>query len=134
MKMADSDYVMRAEQFGFAPDEAIREALQQSGTIVLDVRTTEEIAANGRFSDSTTFPSDRLTYIQSDCTPSDCYTLRTSPQDVIPNLTTSTATIVVHCASGKRAALAKELLTQHGYQGTILNAGSYKDAQKFFEK
>ncbi len=131
--MTDSDYAMRAEQFGFASDEAIRDALLQPGTIVLDVRTTEEIATNGRLSDSTKFPSDRLTYLQSDCTPTDCYTLRTSPQDVIPNFTTSTATIVMHCASGRRATRAKDLLVQQGYQGSILNAGGYNDIQKFFE-
>lgn len=134
IKMADSDYTSRAQQFGFASDDAIREALQQSGTIVLDVRTTEEISKTGRLADSSTFPSDRLTYIQSDCTPTDCYTLRTSPQDVIPNLASSTSTIVIHCASGRRATRAKELLTEHGYKGTILNAGGYNDVQKFFEQ
>lgn len=132
-KMADSDYAIRAQQFGFASDESIHEALQQSGTIVLDVRTTEEISKAGCLADSSTFPSDRLTYVQSDCTPTDCYTLRTSPQDVIPNVSTSTATIVVHCASGRRATRAKELLVEHGYKGAILNAGGYNDVQRFFE-
>jgi rhodanese-related sulfurtransferase len=132
--MADSDYAMRAQQFGFASDESIRDALQQSGTIVLDVRTAEEISKAGRLADSASFPSERLTYIQSDCTPTDCYTLRTSPQDIIPNLTTSTATVVIHCASGRRATRAKEILVEHGYKGTILNAGGYNDVQKFFEK
>ena len=100
--------------------------------MVLDVRTTEEISKAGRLVDLTMFPSDRLTYIQSDCTPTDCYTLRTSPQDIIQNFTTSTATIVIHCASGRRATIAKELLVQHGYKGNILNAGGYNDVQKFF--
>lgn len=130
----DSDYTLRAQQFGIASDESIREALQQSGTIVLDVRTTEEIVKTGRLVDSSTFPLDRLTYIQSDCTPTDCFTLRTSPEEVIPNLATSTSTIVVHCATGRRAALAKEFLTQYGYKGTILNAGSYNDVQRFFDQ
>ena len=133
IRMADSDYAMRAQQFGFASDEAIREALQKSGTVVLDVRTNEEITTDGRIADSTTFPSDRLTYIQSDCTPTDCYTLRTSPQEIIPNVKTSTATIVIHCKSGRRAARAKDILIEHGYQGSILNAGGYSDVQKFFE-
>ena len=134
IKMADSDYALRAQQFGFASDESIREAFQQSGTIILDVRTVEEISMNGRLTDTTTFPSDRLTYIQSDCTPTDCYTLRTAPQDLIPNLTTSTSTIVIHCASGRRAVRAKEILTEHGYKGTIINAGGFNDVQKFFEQ
>ena len=133
-KMADSDYARRAQEFGFASDESIREALQQPGTIVLDVRTAEEISKIGRLADSTAFPSERLTYIQSDCTPTDCYTLRTSPQDIIPNLTTSTATIVIHCASGRRATRAKDLLVQNGYKGTVLNAGGYSDVQRFFEQ
>jgi rhodanese-related sulfurtransferase len=131
--MATADYESRAQQFGFASDESIREALQQTGTIILDIRTTEEITTNGRLFDSATFPSDKLTYLQSDCSPGDCYTLRTSPPDIIPNLMTSTATIVIHCASGRRAVLARDLIVSHGYQGAVLNAGGYGDIQRFFK-
>jgi rhodanese-related sulfurtransferase len=130
--MTDKDYEARAKQFGFASEDDIRNAIQQSGTIVLDVRTTEEIGNDGTVVDLEGFPSDIVTFVQSDCTPDDCYTLRTSPQDIIPNITTNTATIVVYCRSGRRASNAKSLLLQHGYQGTILNAGGYSDIKKFF--
>lgn len=132
-KLADCEYAIRSQLFGFDSDESIREALQKSGTIVLDVRTNAEILKSGRLTDLATFPSHLLTYVQSDCTPTDCYTLRTSPQTVIPSLKTSTASIVIYCASGRRATLAKELLVQHGYQGNILNAGGFNDVRKFFE-
>jgi rhodanese-related sulfurtransferase len=124
------DFETRAKQFDFASDEAIRTALEQPGTIVLDVRTQEEIAKDGSLKDQTRFPD--LTYQQSDCTAEDCEKLRVSPEDVIPNITASTATIVMHCRSGRRVTRAKALLLEHGYQGPILNAGGYTDIQRFF--
>jgi rhodanese-related sulfurtransferase len=130
--MTDTDYEIRAKEFDFASDDAVREALQKSGTIILDVRTQEEISRVGRIIDSEAFPSERLSYLQSDCTVDDCMTLRLSPEDIIPNLTTNTSTIILHCASGRRAVRAKDILIQHGYLGTILNAGGYNDILKFF--
>lgn len=124
------DFETRAKQFDFASDEAIRAALEQPGTIVLDVRTKEEIDSDGSLKDQTRFPD--LTYKQSDCTVEDCEKLRLSPEDVIPNITTNTAIIVMHCRSGRRVTRAKALLLEHGYPGTILNAGGYADIQRFF--
>lgn len=124
------DYDTRAKQFDFASDEAIRAALEQPGTIVLDVRTQEEITHDGSLKDQTRYPD--LTYKQSDCTAEDCEKLRLSPEDVIPNVTTNTSTIVMHCRSGRRVTRAKALLLEHGYQGTILNAGGFIDIQRFF--
>jgi rhodanese-related sulfurtransferase len=124
------DYETRAKQFDFASGEAIRAALAQSGTIVLDVRTQEEIAHDGSLKDQTRFPG--LMYKQSDCTAEDCEKLRLSPGDVIPYVTSSTAAIVMHCKSGRRASRAKALLLEHGYQGPILNAGGYADIRRFF--
>ena len=125
-----TDYETRAQQFDFASEESIREALEQPGTIVLDVRTQEEIALDGCLKDQTRYPE--LTYAQSDCTVEDCEKLRLSPEDVIPNVTTSTAVIVTHCRSGRRAARAEALLKSLGYQGPILNAGGYDDIKRFF--
>lgn len=124
------DYETRAKQFDIASDEAIRAALQQSDTIILDVRTQEEIAQDGSLKEQTSFPD--LTYKQSNCTAEDCEKLRLSPQDVIPNITTGTATIVMHCRSGRRVTRAKALLLENGYQGPILNAGGYADIQQRF--
>jgi rhodanese-related sulfurtransferase len=123
-------YVSRIKRTDFASNEAILAALQQPGTIVLDVRTQEEIANDGCLENQTRFPN--LTYKQSDCTVLDCEKLRLSPGEVIPNITTSTATIVIHCKSGLRATRAKALLLEHGYEGLILNAGGYTDIQRFF--
>jgi rhodanese-related sulfurtransferase len=124
------DYDSRAKQFDFASDEAIRAALEQPGTIVLDVRTQEEIAQSGSLEDQTRFPD--VTYKQSDCTAEDCEKLRLSPEDVIPNLATNTAAIVMYCRSGRRVTRAKASLLKHGYPGPILNAGGYTDIQRFF--
>jgi rhodanese-related sulfurtransferase len=130
--MPDADFEIRSKQFNIATDESIREALQLSGTIILDVRTHEEIFRDGRNTEVESFPADRLTYIQSECTVDDCVALRESPGEVVPNLTANTSTIVIHCATGRRAAFAKELLIQRGDLGTILNGGGYKDMKKFF--
>jgi rhodanese-related sulfurtransferase len=130
--MTDNDYQIRAKEFRLASDEAIREALQQSSTIVLDVRTIEEVSSEGKVTDMEWFPHHLLTYRQSDCTVDDCLTLRLSPQDVIPHWNNAAATIVLHCSSGRRAALAKEILLQQGYSGSLLNAGGYHDLKRFF--
>jgi hypothetical protein len=77
--MSDADFKIRFKQFNIATDESIREALQLSGTIILDVRTHEEICRDRRFTEVESFPADRLTYIQSECTVDDCVALRESP-------------------------------------------------------
>jgi rhodanese-related sulfurtransferase len=128
--MVDTDYEIRSKQFHIAADETLQEALQAPGTIFLDVRTQEEISIDGRITDNESFPSSRLAYLQSECTVDDCMMLRESPEEVVPNLITNLSTIVIHCSSGRRAAFAKELLVQHGYQGKILNAGGYKDIKR----
>jgi rhodanese-related sulfurtransferase len=131
--MTDTDYQIRAKEFHIDSDDEIREALQQSGTIVLDVRTIEEVTSDGKITDVESFPHHHLIYRQSDCTVDDCLALRLTPHDVIPHWNEgSSATIVLHCASGRRAALAKEILLQQGYSGRILNAGGYRDLKRLF--
>jgi rhodanese-related sulfurtransferase len=89
------DYESRAKQFGFAEKDAIQEALADTGTVILDVRTTEEIAADGRVSSV-----DHPAWVQtSDCTPDGCPSLETSPETLLPN---KSANIIVHCKSGRR--------------------------------
>jgi rhodanese-related sulfurtransferase len=41
------------------------------------------------------------------------------------------ATIVLHCASGRRAAKAQEVLEKQGYKH-VMNAGGFADFQGFF--
>lgn len=131
--MTDTDYQIRAKEFHIDSDEEIREALQQSGTIILDVRTTEEVTSDGKITDLESFPHHQLIYRQSDCTVDDCLSLRLSPQDVIPHWNENSSTIIVlHCSSGRRAALAKEILLQQGYTGKLLNVGGYRDLKRLF--
>jgi rhodanese-related sulfurtransferase len=133
LTMTDTDYQIRAKEFHIDSDDEIREALQRSGTIVLDVRTIEEVTSEGKITDSESFPHHHLIYRQSDCTVEDCLSLRLQPQDFIPNWNENpSAIIVLHCASGRRAALAKEILLQQGYSGRLLNAGGYRDLKRFF--
>jgi len=110
------DYHMRAEQFGFASPNDIKDALNAADTQVLDVRNTDEIAAAGRF--------DHVNYKQTNgCTPSECPALSAAPQDFCPD---KEATVVIYCRSGRRANAAKDILIGQGYS-RVLNAGGYDD-------
>jgi phage shock protein E len=107
-------YEDRAKQFNFASKDAVQEALRQPETIVLDVRNLEEIAADGKL--------DRA--VQTGCTPDDCADLRANPTKFVSN---QSATVVIYCRSGRRAATARSILEQMGHTGPILNAGGYDD-------
>ena len=110
----------RAKEFGFATKEEIKAALALPVTMVLDVRTPEEIAASG----GTVHPATPANWVQTNCTADDCADLRASPSMFVPD---KNATIVIYCRSGRRAAAAKNVLIGEGYTGPILNAGGYDD-------
>ena len=64
--------------------------------------------------------------MQCSGTPTENEGLSNHPEGIVPD---KTATIIVYCASGRRANKAKEILLEKGYTGTILNAGGYNDIQ-----
>ena len=85
--------------------------MTKTETIVLDVRTVEEIAASGKVHHANWFQTsnDDLT---------------AHPETVVSD---KTATIVVYCRSGRRSSIAQTILQDAGYTGPILNAGGYED-------
>ena len=117
-----ADYDDRAKQFNFATPDEIRSALQDNNTILLDVRSPGEIEAHGRITKYDT--TNKV--VQTTCTPTECVDLAASPQTILGS-DEKNVPIVIYCGSGLRANLARSILLEHGYQGPILNAGSYAD-------
>jgi len=122
--MGMAPYEERAQEYGFADKQAVREALAHPETVVLDVRTQEEIAAGGTHNNKV-HPATKANWVQTDCTADDCPHLRESPAKFVSD--NKNATIVIYCRSGRRAAAAKNVLLGQGYSGTILNAGGFDD-------
>lgn len=119
-----TDYESRAKAYGFASKDEIKAALSKPHTVIMDVRTAEEIAADGRV-------HSEHPWVQTNCTPDDCERLRAAPEEFVKDKSAD-AVIVIHCKSGRRAAAAKQVLIEKGYLGTILNAGGYCDIVEFF--
>ena len=113
------DYQQRVKSFGLASVDQIKEALNQEGAIILDVRTAEEIAATGSFQ----YGNRKLVHVS--CTPASAEELVQKSGELLPN---KDVPIVIHCKSGRRATTAKTALEKEGYK-VVLNAGGYDDIQ-----
>jgi rhodanese-related sulfurtransferase len=121
-----ADYETRAKDYGFASKSEIQAlSVVKSPVIWMDVRTLAEIEADGRV-----YPHNEYqTWIHvPDCTPDDCPSLRTKPEQYLDSIS-SPPTLILYCKSGRRAKTARQILMQHkDYAGwTILNAGGYAD-------
>jgi phage shock protein E len=101
-----------APLFMFAPHEVVRGALANPKTTVLDVRRIDEILESG-------FLKTDRQWVHAQCTLTECPLLDVAAESLIPD---KHAPVVVYCASGKRAAKAKEVLESKGYVN-VLNAG-----------
>lgn len=112
-----SDYQERAKANNFASPKEILDALNAAGTVVLDVRTADEIAA------AKLDTPDHVSWTATGCTRTQCPALETDPTQFVPSTDT---TVVVYCASGARAAQAARTLQQKGYT-RVLNGGGLKD-------
>jgi rhodanese-related sulfurtransferase len=128
--MMMTDYEKRAKDYRIATKSEIQAALVAKSLVIwMDVRTLAEIEADGRV-----YPTDGQAWIHvPDCSPDDCPSLRSNPQQYLGSFTTESEhpppTLIVHCKSGRRAKMARQILMQHNtYAGwTILNAGGYAD-------
>ena len=107
-------YSARAAALGLTPLDEVKTALADPSTVVLDVRSPDEIAA------SATLPQSQ----QTGCTADECPNLSADPTQFAG--TNKGVTIVVYCRSGKRASKAQQILQEHGYT-RVLNAGGYDD-------
>lgn len=106
-----------------APEE-IKNALSNPKTTVLDVRRVEEIVENGYLKT----PNNQ--WVHAPCTLEECPLLQVASESLIRDLTEP---VVVYCASGKRANVAKEFLEGKGYK-LVLNAGGYPDDMEYLLK
>jgi hypothetical protein len=72
-----STYEERAKTFGFANKQEVLEALKDPNTILLDVRSEEEIAEFGK--------AEGFNWRHSKCTPLACQTLSSIPESILPD-------------------------------------------------
>lgn len=99
---------------GLANQDDIRKSLTNKSTILLDVRTMDEIAASGKIE------VEGHSWMQTPCTPA------SEDLDLDTDNVDKDATVVLYCRSGRRASRAKEILESRGFK-TVLNGGGYDD-------
>jgi rhodanese-related sulfurtransferase len=85
-----------------------------NGAVIIDVRDGTEVAATGKAAGAIHIPRGSLEF-KAD----------TTSATADKNLSTD-KTIILHCASGGRAALAGKLLKDMGYE-KVYNLGGFKD-------
>ncbi|GAX18725.1 hypothetical protein FisN_26Hh015 [Fistulifera solaris] len=105
------------------PDE-IQTLLQNEKTVILDVRRADEIQASGYLQTA------KQQWVTIPCTPTDATLLQMTASNLLRD---KSAPILVHCAAGKRAAMAKHVLEELGYTN-VVNAGGFAALESFVEK
>lgn len=85
-----------------------------AGAVLIDIRDSAELAANGKAVGSIHIPRGSLEFKADPASPT-----------YEPRLTPDTP-IVLHCAAGGRAAMAGKLLQDMGYT-QVFNLGGFKD-------
>ena len=102
---------------GLANQDDIRVSLTNKSTIILDVRSLDEIAASGRIE------VEGHAWMQTPCTP------MSADLDLDTDDVDKDANVVVYCRSGRRASRAKEILQNRGFKH-VLNGGGYDDMKE----
>jgi rhodanese-related sulfurtransferase len=93
------DYDTRAKQHGFASKETVRAALKEPDAVVLDVRGEAEIVKEHY--------KTNLKWVHTACTPTACPLLEYMSEQLLPD---KNAPVIIHCASGRRAVKAEQVL------------------------
>ena len=93
------------------------EALNQPGTVVLDVRTEEEIAQ------AKLATPEHVEWVKTGCSRAQCPGLETDPTQFVKD---KNAKVVIYCKSGARANRAKITLENQGYTN-VMNGGGLED-------
>jgi phage shock protein E len=117
-------YQQRAEMLGFSSPGEVKEALSNPDTLIIDVRSHEEIAATAAV-DITIGGVDAATAVSKVLTPG-CHDGPALEEMTLQMAPDKNTTIVIYCLSGRRAGIAKEKLQNIGYQ-RVLNAGGLND-------
>mmetsp|Transcript_23396 Transcript_23396/g.38725 ORF Transcript_23396/g.38725 Transcript_23396/m.38725 type:complete len:106 (-) Transcript_23396:430-747(-) len=98
--------------------EEVKKAAEHPDTLILDVRTVEELQESSL---------QTRDFKHAACQLQECSDLMSRAEELFPN---KTATIIVFCRSGRRAGKAKEMLQSKGYT-SVLNAGGLSDLSAY---
>lgn len=112
------DFETRSAMFGIASKEQVLPLAKLPNTIILDVRTGEEIKSTGSLESK--YGSWVHSIVALDAVPE----LQDNAEAIVGS--DKDAPIIIYCGSGKRARKAKEVLESKGYT-KVLNAGSWDD-------
>jgi phage shock protein E len=115
--MSLADYDTRASMFGIAPPSIVLPLMQDVRTVVLDVRTNDEIVSNGKLENVPHWVHFSMSSLDSPG-------LESNPGQIVG--TDKDVPVVIYCGSGKRANKAREILMSYGYTN-VVNAGAYGD-------
>lgn len=74
-----SDYETRAQTLGLANPEELKQAMLVENSVLLDVRSDEEIEQSGRFE------KEGHKWVQSPCTRTECAMLSKSYEELFPD-------------------------------------------------
>lgn len=116
-----SDFIVRQKDYHLSSAEETRAALAQPDTIVLDIRTPEEIDASGGM---ISHPNVHQVTVSL----TDASALVKQAPTLLPQQDKDNATIFVYCRSGRRATNAVRTLHEMGYTH-VMNGGGYTDVQ-----
>lgn len=119
---------MMGTSFSKASKDTIRQALTNPETVVVDVRTVDELTSIGFWNVTTTTvgAAAAAKWVHAPGTLQDNPLLKVAAHGLIPN---KDAPVIVYCAKGLRAAKSKEILEAQGYTN-VLNVGGYPDDMK----
>ncbi|CAJ1947353.1 unnamed protein product [Cylindrotheca closterium] len=102
------------KKMSIAKPDDIKKSLANKSTILLDVRTMDEIEASGKIE------VEGNQWLQTVCTPS------STDMDLNTDDIDKETDIIIYCRSGRRASRAKEILEGRGFKN-VLNGGGYDD-------
>ena len=115
---------MAAPGVDVAPADAIRRALADPSTTLVDARSVGEIEQHGYYSNNNNNAHHR--WVHAEATPQNAPLLQVAAAALLPD---KEAPVVIYCASGIRATTCKNVLEQQGYTN-VLNAGGLADLKQ----
>jgi phage shock protein E len=110
----------------FATRDAVTAALRDPRTVILDARSWEEIEKAGGVYLTPPLTGQRWMQVAAS-TPQEAPLLKLAAKHMLPD---PSAPVVIYCASGKRAARARQTLLDQGY-ANVLNLGGSKELEDF---
>jgi len=118
---SETKLYMNTDHMEVASDTEILGALANDATIIMDVRSQDEILQTGYLKHQ----SHKWVHLQ--CTPTEAPLLERVAPNLLPD---PTVPVLIYCGSGKRAAKAQQVLKAMGYT-TVLNAGGWSNVVQY---